>query len=479
MGIFYSNNPLDWFATDGTYINEQQVPQAPTIEGTNVVQVVGDFPWGEPNVIHRISDTPTLVDTLFGKASNPVAYGGVKALTGKFFPILEIVRAVAADAAKASRTIGANGFKATAKYVGAVGNEIAIEYTNNGDDTFDFTVTWNGYQRTFAGAELATVADLEDEYLVFETVGTGDTLEASDAGGAVNLTGGDDGTFVDADFTGGVADVRGLRILEAGEDSAIAFIAERASAAITSAMQSFVAEKRAFGFTQGNYADLSDVDAATAIAGAVSDDRLGICLHGVRQRINGTVYDVHMTAFAASVLASLPPHFGLADEDACRRLLKSVLGPVTGSDLSRAAQIAADDAGGILLENLGGGAYKFHANLTTDTTKPLISSRRVTDIAAKTIGTAIAPFTGKPNMQAYKRLALAQAQSAIKTLKGNPEIPQTSFIEDAGVVAVPGAVANSIVYQLAILRHGEIRYQIVNLVAGESIVIEDVIGAAA
>lgn len=475
MGVIYSVNPEDWFATDGISVAEQQIPAGPTLQGSNVVQLVGEFPWGAANVIHRIGSSAELVELLIGKAADPYAYGGVRALEGKIFGQLEVVRVEAAAAAAASRTLDADGYKATARYKGLAGNEITIKNTNNGA-TFDVAVKWGDYEKVYLARTLANVAAIVDPYVTFATLGDADTIPATDVS-AVALTGGVSGTPSDAEITGGVSSVVGLRVLENGTGGALVFAAELTSAAVRTALLDHARLMRGFAILQGDD-DLADVAAALAVATALADDRVSVALHGVRSLIGGTERDVHLAPFAASILSQIPRHYSLADSDAGRSYLSRVIGPVEGVALSRTNWIAADQAGGIMLEALSDGGHKFHAGLTTykgDADRSLIFRRRVVDLAIESVVSAIEPVQNKPGMPYFERIGLSQAKGVIRLLKGSPSIPQTAYIEDGDVTLTSGPQPNSRVYRLAVKLWEEVRYQIVNITAGQTISIDEVL----
>lgn len=474
MGTIYSLNPEDWFATDGAAVAEQNVPAGPSLQGSNVVQIVGEFPWGAPNVIHRIGSPAELAEKLIGKTADPYAYGGVRALEGKTFGQLEIVRVQAAAAAAATHTVGADGYKADARYKGVAGNQITIKNTNN-TTTFDVAVKWGDYEKTYAARTLANVAAINDPYVVFATVGDADTIPATD-GAAVALSGGADGTPSDAEWTGGVSSVVGLRALESGLGDLV-FAAEHTSAAIITALRAHAALMRGMAIIQG-VAALGDLAAAAAVAAALADDRAIVCLHGARQLINGIERDVHLTAFAASVMSQQPRHYSLADSDAGRAFLSRIIGPVEGVALNRTNWITADEVGGVMLEALTTGGFKFHAGLTTfkgDADKVLIFRRRVVDFAIANMVAAIDVVQNKPGMPYFERIGLSQAKGVIRALKGQPSIPQTAYIEDGDVTLSAGPQPNSKVYRVALKLWEEMRYQIVNITAGQTIDIQEVL----
>lgn len=463
MAVLYSLNPLEWRLTDTIVVAEQTAAAAAELVGNTTAQILGDFPWGPADTLIKISKPSDFKTKLLGEASDYEDYAGARAIDGKVFSSLEVVRAVAADAAAASRTVGAAGFTINAKYKGAAGNQISTLYTNNGDDTFDLRITWGGYSKTHKGLTLATLASLQDDYVTLAAAGAGDTLAASDVSAAA-LTGGSNGTFADSDWTGSTVSVRGIRVLENGEGR-ITCVAGRASAAMITALRAHVDLLKGFGVMQAA-ADLGDFDAAVLVADGVADERLALCLHGVKVLHNGVEVETELAPFAASLLTQIPQHYSLADAEYCRSLLKSIIGPADGVSLSRGAWIEADGAGGLMLEALKGGAHKFHANITTDPAKPLISSRRVVDLAVDTVVAAVEPVHNKPDMPAFDQIALAQTKKALRLLKGRPEIPQTAYIADGGVVITDPLASGDKILAITLNLHGEIRYLILNITAG-------------
>lgn len=468
MSYTFSSNPLDWTATDGIYIAEQAAPAAPRLVGANVTQIVGAFPWGAPNVIHKIGSAAELERLLLGKTAAPNNWSGYRYIVGKRFGQLEIVRVEAADAAAATRTVGADGYKADAKYKGDAGNEITIRNVNNGA-SFDVTVTWGAYTKTYAGRTLANVAAIVDPYVTFATVGAANTIPATD-GAAVALAGGDDGTLADADYTGGPTSVVGMRVLESGSAGS-KIGSDRASATILSALRAHAALMR--GQTCADAPSLTDFDAAEAIAEAFSDDRCIFALHGVKQTIGGVEYTVPLSSFALSVLSQIPPHFSIADAEFCRSLLANITAPADGIALNRTNWIRADVAGGLMLEQLDGGGYKFHANLTTDTTdadKALISTRNVVDLCIRTVAKQLEPLQNKPGMPRYERLALNQAKRACGLLRGDAERNTlTAYVENIDVAIVNSETPNTRTFKLAIDLWDEIRYIVLLVVSGQTV----------
>lgn len=473
MTVYYSNNPLDWYAADGTYVSEEALKQSAAIVGTNVVQVVAVLPWGPVDVLERISNAQELVDKFFGQTANPAAYPGGRALQNKPFGILEVVRVAATGAVKAARTIDVNGYTVTAKYASGVGDEISTLHTDTGAGTFSLRVQWGQYVKTWAGVTLATLAAVQDPYVDLATTGTGLVVAGTD-GAAVALSGGADGVAVDADYTGGPTTVRGLRVLEEGTEEAIAFVAEYTSAAVILALKTLITAMRSFVVVQAE-ADRADIAAATAVALADQTSQLIYALHGTRDTFGGVQYDVDLTAYIASAISQGPPHYSIAEKVTIpKTVLGRILGPTAGVSLGRANRVAAAAAGGVMLEAGDNGRYSFASGLQSDGVR--IAARRSIVIATRSIVQAMEPGQNQPDMPYFERVTLGGAKDVINLLKGRPDTnPQGAIIEDARIQREPGGAPDSVTYLLAIKAWNERRFQIIRVVAGDNIVIDEVI----
>lgn len=125
MGIFRTNNPLQFAEVDGIVIDE--TAPAPNIQGvgTGVVILVGQFQRG-PHTLERVSSTKQFHE-VYGKSS---ALGNVQ-LKNKKFSALKIVRVEPTGSAKASITLASsvptNLLTLTAKWKGVYGNSIRVK----------------------------------------------------------------------------------------------------------------------------------------------------------------------------------------------------------------------------------------------------------------------------------------------------------------------------------------------------------------
>ena len=207
--VFRTNNPLEYAEVDGIVIDE--TAPAPGVQGvgTGVAILVGQFQRG-PFALTRVADM-TDFHTKFGKSS----FSGNKQLKNKKFAALKIIRVIASDAVKATRTFASavptNTIKFDAKDKGAYGNKIkvtieagsvsgkkyTIQDTNDGmtefyqDEVYD-NVAITGAAAAMAGSKLVDVT-------VLSTVG-----EPANAA-ATALASGSDGTVADGDYEDAIA----------------------------------------------------------------------------------------------------------------------------------------------------------------------------------------------------------------------------------------------------------------------------------
>lgn len=209
--IFRTNNPLEYAEVDGIVIDESA--PAPGVQGvgTGVVIVVGQFQRG-PAILNRVSDA-----TDFYQKYGVSSYSGNVQLKNKKFSVLKIIRAIAADAAKASKTFndGAGSPVATvtftAKDKGVYGNKIKVTIASGSVSGKKYTV-----QDTNTGAtayfkdevyDNVAIADLAAKLAGSKLVDVTVLQTASEPvnAAATALTAGTDGTIADTDYEAAIA----------------------------------------------------------------------------------------------------------------------------------------------------------------------------------------------------------------------------------------------------------------------------------
>lgn len=474
MSIYFSTNPARWFETDGIYISEQDAPQNPRIIGSNIVKMVGEFPWGPMNEVIEVNE-PNDIRKLIGNFSEPASYGGVRAILGKQFGPLRVVRVDGATSAKAVRVVrdsldAEDMFSVTAKYKGVAGNEIQVLYTKVDANTFNLRVIWGARQDDYLNLPRAlnAFAGISSDIVDFAWLDANlsGALEDSDVA-AVALSGGSNGTVNDLSFTGDVSNVHGLRVLEDTSDGGFVVFAERTSADLISALRAHIAMKRCQGAAQASTSNAFS-DNATA-ANAIADDRLSLALHRVRQRFSGVEYTVDLAPFVAAVWSQIPNHYSVADYDNAAQLREIVRLP-DGVSINRPEWVRAQEVGGITLEKLDVGGYKFHSGLTSDPAKPSMVTRRMKDVVGATVGFALLPYQNKPPINIFVDAALASIGSALSLMQGIDDVPQSQQIE-AHAEELLSRSGTAVIYNVQVKLWGEMRFIIANITVGEDIVI--------
>lgn len=572
MAVLFSTNPLVWKQTDGIYIAEQDVPGPVRIEGTTTCKMVGEFPWGPANEIVEINSPDDLADKLLGGYEDPNEYGGYRALKGKRFGPLLVVRPEADDAEKASidirdaaevtvdtvddsaeyeititddgddtvYTYQAESGDAEAEILEGLADDIDADddavvaatvesgtmyVTGNGSESWDISGDADGtgalsttdptaaytVEAVYTGAggnalEVVHEQESADEFTLVVHFGTQDTEvlgpysfdadgleEASDESERVSLElhnddgdnpltrdnpvpldGGDDGTLEEEDWTGTDNDRVGLKVLEEAQPGGMIFAAEHTSELWRQELREHADEMRAQAVGQASSSN--DFDTNADECEAVADDRLSLCLHRVRQNVDGDKFTVDLAPFVAAVWSQIPPHYSVADWDN-REMLGAISGLPDGTKISWGEWRKADEVGGITLERLPVGGWKIHAALTTDPDKPSMIRRRMTDIAGDTVGVALMPFQNKPAMESYVEDATTALREALEAMQAPGEPRQARMIDDFSVT-VAKQTADTVIWDIAVKLHGEMRYLIANLTVGAGITIEEADAAA-
>lgn len=485
MGVIFSTNPLDWRAQDGIFINQQLAPAGARINGNRLTKVVGEFPWGPPNVATEITSADELVSTFFGGVLIPENWKGPRALIGNSYGRLYIVRVEAAAATKAARTIAGatpeNIFSITAKYKGAGGNEIKVLYTKVSTTIFDLEITFGGQiSEKFAGLVKGTSAFAGVSSAIVDfawlDADASEALPDSDTA-AVALSGGADGTPSEAEYTGGPSSVVGLRCLETVEDGGKVFAANYTSAGWLTALSAHNALKNCDSFGQADASD--DVDANLDAAEGISDVTQCLAFHRFMQRYNSGVLKTDLTSVLASIASQVAPNISLADYDN-RTYLRGVVGLPSGVAIGSAEYIRAQQVGAIGLEPIrrstqapgAQSGWKVKAGITSDPDQPSEVTQRMKRVIGFSLGDALLPYQNKPATNYYVDGGLSAINGVLALLQGTDDNPATQLIEDYSARLV-SKTGSEVQYEVRVKLYGEMRYIILNLLVGEDIVISD------
>lgn len=230
----------------GVNIWEVAPPTAVSGQSANVIGIVADLPWGPTDQAIAITSPGELWSTfypdVFATVKDNVAYPAILAFLNK--PIftaagIRLVRLGATSQAKATKTYldgeatPGDSVVATAKYAGALGNDISLAWAANATTAAnrDMTVTiGSNYTATYENVVVdnvgsITVTDPGDNYVTIAAASGATDVPV--AASAVALAGGSDGTAVAADYTGSSSSTKGIRVFYgASIPAAVLFVAE-------------------------------------------------------------------------------------------------------------------------------------------------------------------------------------------------------------------------------------------------------------
>jgi hypothetical protein len=233
MGIMFSNNPNDFVALDGVYIDERTPPGRVNGVNTGIVGVIGEFERGPEDasgnpVVATVASAQDLF-AQFGGAGALNQYLGFLGLLNKKFGTLRIRRVIPTGSARASKQLvdgaAANVIRVDANSKGAWGGNITVAVAaGTNASTKKITIVYTCANPVFTDTEVfdnipqspASQAALNaalphatgngvgaSKYVnfVWLVAGTGLANLAATA-----LTGGADGTAVAGDYTAALTD---------------------------------------------------------------------------------------------------------------------------------------------------------------------------------------------------------------------------------------------------------------------------------
>ena len=192
----------------------------------------------------------------------------------------------------------------------------------------------------------------------------------------------------------------------------VVFAAEYTSAAWLTALVSHCIVKDCKGVALADDGDVF-ADAVTA-AGGIASEFVNLMGHRVKQYVEGVLTDVDLAPFYASVFAAIDPSESCAQKRWGDQFLTEIKGVVGDALLEREFWIEADQAGMIMLERMSNGNYKFHMDITSDTTPGKTSSlcRRMHSHVNALLAIAHEPFANtKPTDTVIRRQTSAVTRS--------------------------------------------------------------------
>jgi hypothetical protein len=448
--VYYSNNPVDWAAVDGLYIDEVAAPEPLSVGGAGVVGCVGEFPWGPVNVPYLIGDAATLVrlyfgyesdlDYLYGDPDDPSTkpgYKGCIALAGKrwssrgFWVVRVSHSAQAASDADLDDTAtpAKKALTLTAKYVGKLGDRIQYKVTND-TGTVDLQIRWGNRTETYEGfatTEALVAAINSGSDLVTATDGEAGHVLPKTVSDWTPLSGGSDGTPAAADYSGSDVSKVGFRCF--APDVELMFACEFADTTLDTAMDTWL-KARGYGvFFAGMDVgdDLSDAETA---AEAVNTEpcRVRVCWPALKYVTpDGRTRDTMSNAWQCAAAARISPHRDLAAAGT-KGSYAGVVGLETDVQITRAEYIEAAQNGVGAMEQLASGGYKARSGILADGS--LLLERRMADLIHNQEAVLLEPFQNEPMDDEWKEGLRGILSRYLQYLKDAPRKMAKDFSLD-------------------------------------------------
>ena len=403
MGIFRTNNPLQFDEVDGIVIDETAPSPAIQGVGTGIAILVGQFERGPENLMQEPGSIEKIQE-LFGKSD---VFGGNVALKNKKFSRIKIIRALAAAAVKGTLTLDDGAatdiLRVDALYKGVYGNSIKVTVAAGTTTGRKYTV-----KDTTANAVL-----LDEEYddVVILGIGTqaavdlifGDSklikmvLLADSAEPAVAaeapLATGADGTIADTDYE--IA----IKVSEAEDSGNILFLDEyNASRNTFLKTSAAVTEDKIpiFGGAEG--------DSVATVVSAVatlrdSNGRLIYAFNWIETLVGGIPTFVSPASFYASILSQTSPHIDPAFSGNTGLLFGVI---ALKQQLTRADFIQLMEAGVSSFEFDNDIGFKIKSGVVTqiaNSSKLTVLRRRMTDFLTNSIGKFLKVYQNDVNSQ--------------------------------------------------------------------------------
>ena len=388
-----TNNPSEWTALDGIYIDEINPPGKVTNLGSAVVALIGAFQMG-PYDPTTIGSSKQLLST-FGSGN----YDGFKCLNGKTFTNLVVTRVAGTSKKAAFGTLmdGAStptaSMVVTAKYEGSYGNVMTAKVltaTSAAADAVNILVSYGTTTELFENVTLAGLATAKVGDLATITKADGATA-ISVLNQVVTLAQGSDGTVATADY------VTALEKLE-GYDGVTIVIADNPTEDINLAL---IAHCNKMGDRVPVLAlpkGTTKSAAITAIANLRSAGDRGILVWPWLYQYNMYTDKTELSnpsAWAAALICQIPEEWDPAIADGAKYItgVKGLEFP----NLNRQDYIELKNAGIMAFEFDKDIGYKVKSGVTMSTNAALcmVFRRRMSDRITTEIGVALKPYQNK------------------------------------------------------------------------------------
>ena len=392
----------------GVNILEQDPPSGVNGAASNVIAIVGDFPWGPVDTVTTIDDPAALFAAFcpleFGAANS---YTAMRAFANKRFPgPLKIARTSNGSAAAAARTFddasAGDSVTVTAKYPGVLGNSISIAWTANADDATarDATVTiGTAYTATYTRvativSSALVVTDPGDPFVTFSKPSGGTLVPV--AASAAALTSGADGTAVAGDYTACID-----LFSDASQKWNVGFVAELPSAmadTVNAYLKTFADTHLRGRWIMSSVPSQSKSTAQTYVA-TYRSDRLTMVWPQVKTANpfdpNRAEITVDGNAFAACAFAGVDPWESPGGAPGAE-WMRGITGLAQAASLADLNAMNAKGISPFFMSTAMEGAI-LHNALTTSLTsgKTKAFRRAMTDYLVESLAAYLEPFTGR------------------------------------------------------------------------------------
>lgn len=420
MGIFRTNNPLEYDQVDGIVIDERA--PAPGIKGvgTGVAILVGQFARGVAGKLVEPGSSDE-IGKIFGR---DLSYPGYKALVNKKFSRLKIARVVAADAVKASlvlndaETTPAPALTISAKEKGLYGNAINVLVEVEGSGR-KYTITDLTEGRTttpevYSGLITEIAALMAESELVDVTVAASANEPAVLA--VTPLATGADGTIVDTDYEtvldGEVSQELAGNVVFLDEYTAIRNTYLKTHAAETQERMCILAGAEDETVTQVETAVVTQRD---------TDGRLIYAFNWLETLVDGVKTFVSPASFYASIISQTGPNIDPASADNVQFLYG-----VTDvkQKLKRADYIRLMNAGVSAFEFDPDIGFKIKSGVVTqiaNSSKVMVFRRRMADFLTNSMGRFLKLYQNKENSKGNRDAVNGAIRNFDRTYSEGPQ----------------------------------------------------------
>lgn len=400
----------------GVFAIERRPPSVVRAQGSSVVSIVEQFPWGPDQTPTQVTGTKDFIDK-FAPAGSDHTTSGYLSVIGKSWPTLKVVR-VLGTGVKATCTINKAGPVAmltlTLKYKGVLGNSVTATtaVASDGDaNHFNLTITLTGASGTttdfienlnYSGVGTDSVPDLTKTLLI-------GTIAKVAAGvpiiGTTSFATGTDGSITSAEYVGtqGASD-KGVATLEGDRTVDFVFTGDPGNslrAAVNAGLVAHADYKTdRMAFINGN----SGLSLASVTTDVASYRSIRACYIDVwaymLDDVDGTERITPAAPWAVSVASSLSPSTSFAWKSA---LVKSLLQKVTRLETQRGDSAGTNTDNGIctfIAEDLGGFTFEaaVNTNAPVNPAKRTYKRTRMGHYMAKAITSSLRESTDSPNV---------------------------------------------------------------------------------